>query len=803
MLRTVVLSIMIIVICEATVHATLMFFKSPYICAVHCSGWTIPLNYTDVPRCLKGLRLEPFANLGKKITPTEFLEQEWPWFLFIALLFLLVIVGLVVYFNLARRLRREIATRVVAEEALQESRERYRVLIENSHEGILVVRGDYRIEYVNPRFCEILGRKPGELIGHDFREFLDGRSREMVETRYVMRRKGEEVPSRYEFDVVRKDGERRTVEIYSTLVKDLLGRMWSVGQVLDITERKHTEEALRESERMLRVRNQVAQVFLTFPGEEVYGEALQVILTALRSKYGIFGYIDESGDWVCPSLTRGIWDQCRVPDKNIVFDQSRWTGIWGRAMREKKPLYSNVSFRVPEGHLPVVRALDVPIVYQERLIGNILVGHRLKDYGEQDKKFLEILAGYIAPILQARLQRDKEEREKEKLNLQLIQSQKMEAIGVLAGGVAHDFNNILTTIIGNAELALLKVEQNQPVDRHIEEILSAGQRAAALTRRLLAFSRKELIQPEILDLNKLIMGLERMLHRLIREDVELVFQYTSDLWEVFVDPSQIEQIIMNLLVNARDAMPDGGTITIRTYNVLLDEPFFRRLGEKGSPGPYISLVVTDNGVGMDQETLSHIFEPFFTTKERGKGTGLGLSTVYGIVKQHGGYIQVDSNLGKGSTFKIYFPKAKAGQRSKHKEKAKITEAFQPTETILVAEDSEALRRLILEVLKGYGYRVLEASNGEEAIEVAEQYKGTIHLLLTDVVMPRISGKELAKRLKSVNPMLRVLYMSGYTDDIVVQKGILKRDAVFLQKPFTKKDLLRKVREALNVKYAGS
>ncbi|RLF59742.1 MAG: hypothetical protein DRN37_03560, partial [Thermoplasmata archaeon] len=392
--------------------------------------------------------------------------------------------------------------------------------------------------------------------------------------------------------------------------------------------------------------------------------------------------------------------------------------------------------------------------------------------------------------------RKQAEKEKEKLQAQLNQAQKMEAIGVLAGGVAHDFNNLLTTIIGNADLALMDLQEETPVYHCIEEMRKAGKRAAALTRQLLAFSRKQTIQPEIVNLNEIIMESEKMLRRLIGEDINFVTVYEEEPWHVCMDPGQVDQILMNLAVNARDAMPKGGKLTIETANVDLDERYFREHGVKSEHGQYIMVAVTDTGVGMDRETQARIFEPFFTTKGLGRGTGLGLSTTFGIVKQNNGLIWVYSEEGKGTTFKIYLPRSEKQSETSGQEKRPLPQ-IRGTETILLVEDEEALRDLAKRMLGEYGYTVVFAGDGEEALKRADDHKDAIHLLLTDVVMPAMDGKELAEKLQSKRPEMKVLFMSGYTDNAGAHHGILDTGLSFIQKPFTAASLAQKVREVLD------
>ena len=389
--------------------------------------------------------------------------------------------------------------------------------------------------------------------------------------------------------------------------------------------------------------------------------------------------------------------------------------------------------------------------------------------------------------------------EYKRLQRQLIQAQKMEAVGRLAGGVAHDFNNLLTVINGYAQILTKRSSAEDPRRGLFEEILMAGERAASLTRQLLAFSRRQVMEPRVLDLNSILANTEKMLRRLIGEDVELVTTLTPGLERVKVDPGQIEQVIMNLAVNARDAMQQGGKFVIETSSVQGDENFARRHSPM-MPGKYVMVAVSDTGCGMDLETQAHIFEPFFTAKSQGQGTGLGLATVYGIVKQSGGFIWVYSEPGHGTRFEIYFPSAEEAEPTGEPAKARRPAKLARTKgTILVVEDEKGVRSLVCETLKSAGYKILEAQGAALALKIADRHTKPIHLLLTDLVMPHTDGKELAKRLSTLHPETKVLYMSGYTDDAVVRHGIADGVTRLLQKPFLPDALLQEVRKVLNMK----
>jgi signal transduction histidine kinase len=452
------------------------------------------------------------------------------------------------------------------------------------------------------------------------------------------------------------------------------------------------------------------------------------------------------------------------------------------------------------------RALDIPLIIVSGTIGEetavAAMRHGAKDY--LMKGNLTRLPAAIARELREAEDRQDRRNAEEALRRSedhLRQVQKVEAIGRLAGGVAHDFNNLLTVISGYGDLLLTRLPAGAPMRHEIDEILKAARRAAALTRQLLAFSRRQILEPKVLDLNAVVEESVKMLRRLIGEDVDLRIAPAPDLGHIKADPGQLEQVIMNLAVNARDAMPGGGKLTIETRNVELDAAY-AGAHVAVRPGAYVLLAVSDSGTGMDREIMAQIFEPFFTTKGPGKGTGLGLSTVYGIVKQSGGNIWVYSEPGQGTTFKIYLPRVDEAIERPVREREAPT-VPRGSETVLVAEDEAELRELVRVILQAHGYTVLAAADGPTAIEICRRHRERIDLMLSDVVMPQMSGRELAVRLAAVRPHMKVIFMSGYTSDAIVHHGVLDPGTAFIQKPFTPDGLARKVREVLDAPTSGS
>jgi PAS domain S-box-containing protein len=522
--------------------------------------------------------------------------------------------------------------------------------------------------------------------------------------------------------------------------------------IVDITERKQVEEALRESEERYR------SLFNDVPVGLYRTTPEGAILDANHALAQLLGYPDRE------SLLA-------ITTFDTYVDQK--VHVQRNASMDRDGILRNFEYQL--------RRCDGSTIWVE---GN---SKTIRD-GEEKVLYYE---GTLADITE----RKKAEQELANLLEQLRQSQKMEAIGRLAGGIAHDFNNLLTVIKGYSQLSLIELKEEDPVRTNVEETRKAADRAADLIRQLLAFSRRQIMEMKVIDLNGLLQDLEKMLQRVIGEEVELVTRLDKNLGRIKVDPGQIEQVIMNLAINAKDAMPNGGKLFIETSNTELDEGY-ARTHIAVIPGRYVRLSVSDTGVGMKPEVRNRVFEPFFTTKEKGKGTGLGLSTVYGIVKQSGGNIWVYSETGQGTTFKIYVPRVDEPLAELREQTIK-EDLPGGKETILIVEDDEEVRKLAAQILEGRGYKVLRASGGSEALDLFKKKEEPIHLVLSDVVMPGMSGRELAKRFMLIHPKIKVLYMSGYTDHAIVHRGFLEEGVDYVQKPFTIDGLARKVREVLD------
>ncbi|HZE21841.1 MAG TPA: PAS domain S-box protein, partial [Desulfobaccales bacterium] len=627
---------------------------------------------------------------------------------------------------------RDITARKQAEEALRQSEERFRDITENAAEWVWEVDPQGRYTYSSPVMEQLLGYKPEEVLGKYFYDFFLPDQREELKNvalEVFLTRK----PFRDFLNPnLHKNGQIVWLSTSGIPILDDQGNLQGYrGADIDITARMEAEELSRNL-----ITKSPVGIYLIQNGK--FQQVNQLFFTTT-------GYSQD--------------DFLDLEPLELVHPEDR-EATRENAVKMLKGLSSG-----PYEYRILTRDGETKWI-MERLA-------TLQYRGER------AALGYFMDIT-----------ERKQLEAQFLQAQKMEAVGRLAGGVAHDFNNLLMAITGYGELMRANVVQGDPLYDYLENILKAGHQAAALTQQLLTFSRRQIVRPQKLDLKQAVLDLEPMLRRLIGEDIDLEILTGPDPAAVKADPSQLSQIIMNLVVNARDAMPRGGRLTLKTGPVDINQNHPTRFGTI-PPGPYVTLLVQDTGAGMDEALQAHIFEPFFTTKEPGKGTGLGLSTVYGIVKQSGGYLDLDSQPGGGSTFIIYLPRLKTSA-APPKAKIPVTASLRGNETILLVEDEDVLRGLLAKFLRLHGYTVLEARHGGEALLVCERHQGPIHLMVTDVVMPQMSGRELADRLSPLRRGMKVLYMSGYAEDAVVQYDVADLSVPFLQKPFRPLELVRQV-----------
>jgi len=679
-----------------------------------------------------------------------------------------------------------------AEGALRESEARIRVIVETALDAVVVMDADGRITEWNAQAETMFGWSRVEAIGRMLADTIVPPAYREAHThglrRFLASGHGPLLNRRIEIVACRRDGRTFPVELTVTPARQ--GDRYTFSAfVRDMTRQK--EAAKRQAAQMAvslilaeaRTLDAAAPKLLLAVCDTVgweLGELWRVDRTANLLRCETTWHVPSSEIEAFASLSRGV-----------TF--SKGIGLPGRVWAKGEPAW--IPDVLEDGNFPraagaakagLHSAIGFPILLDETVVGVLEFFSR--EVRSPDDDLLCMMAEIGIKIGQF--------IERGFLEEQLRQSQKMDAIGRLAGGIAHDFNNLLTVINGYSQILLSQPGLADEPRGKVEEIKKAGERAAALTRQLLAFSRRQVLTSKVVDLNALVAGMNGMLRRLIGEDIDLVAAPGSDLGAVKADPGQIEQVILNLAVNARDAMPTGGRLTIETGNVDVAEPLALGAGSV-PPGSYVTLVVRDTGCGMDAHTQANMFEPFFTTKERGKGTGLGLATVYGIVKQSGGHILVASEVGKGATVTIFLPRAPQVMETV----APASAAARPApgaETLLLVEDEESIRKLFGHELRARGYEVLEAADGGAAIELCRRHQGAIHLLVTDVVMPGVNGRELAERLLPLRPDMRVLYMSGYADDAVVRRGVLQEETDFLQKPFTLDVLVRKVRDVLDL-----
>ncbi len=649
------------------------------------------------------------------------------------------------------KLEREIAEREHFQAALQVSEDQYRNLVETTSDWIWETDAEGRYSYTSPRVRDLIGYEPAEIIGRSPFDFMPPEEAARLLTEFADVSRERKPFFNLENVNLHKDGSLVALETSGVPRVDSLGKFLGYrGIDRDITARKKAEQALREHQ-----------------------DAISAI-------------VESSQDWIWATDSRGVYTYSNPAVERILG--YRPEEVVGRGLE-----------LVHEDDRPRLEAFWAERKGSRGGGTSVLVRWRCKDgqFRHLERNAVPILGPDGAFQGFRGVDRDISERrraeeERARLEEQLGQAQRLESIGRLAGGLAHDFNNLLTVINGYSQMILGRLDPSSPIRSSIQEICKSGERAAELTKQLLAFSRKQVIAPKPVSPNEMIVECVNMLRRLVGEDVEIVTELDPKPIRVMADPGQFLQILLNLAVNARDAMPTGGRLKIATSTIEIDPgaAAYREV----SPGSFALLTVSDTGTGMNGATRLQVFEPFFTTKSVGKGTGLGLSTVYGIVRQAGGWIEVESEPGKGATFRIGLPILAAPVAEGSLAAPSLN--LWGNETVLVVEDQQDVLRLVVSVLEGYGFKVLHASVGDEALAIAERHTGTIHLLLTDVVMPRMTGKELAGRVTALRPDIRVLFMSGYTDEVLARQDLLNAGAGYIQKPFSPEALALKVRNVL-------
>jgi PAS domain S-box-containing protein len=639
----------------------------------------------------------------------------------------------------------DVTVRMRAEEELRESEIRYRALFENSLDAVLLTVPDGRILSANQAACRMFGRTEEEICALGREAIVDAGDPGLAQ---LLERRESTGSVFGEVSFLRRDGSSFSGEVSSVVFKDSSGAMRTSMIIRDITERKRAEAERRRL-------------------SDIIDKSLNEI------------YVFDSQTLKFRHANQGAL-------KNLHYTLEDFKDL---TPVDLKPEFTETGFRAMIQPLLVHELESITFATVHRRADGSLypveIHLQLMD-ADGDRVFVAIAFDIT--------ERKRAEEEREKLRAQLIQAQKMESVGRLAGGVAHDFNNMLSVIVGHAELSLMRLEEDHPLRYDLQDILKAAQRSTELTRQLLAFARKQPVAPKVLDLNETVAEMIKMLQRLIGEDIELRWLPGGSECLVEIDPSQLNQILANLCVNARDAIAGTGRVTIETESATFDDDYCAHT-TGFMAGEYVLLAVSDNGCGMDKETVDKVFEPFFTTKEMGRGTGLGLATVYGIVSQNNGFITVYSEPGMGTTFRIYLPRQK-------------TVAFVPKdaapgtltgghETILLVEDEPAILKIGRAILENLGYRVLSADTPAEAVRLAEEHGGQIRLLLTDVIMPQMNGSELSQKLQNLIPGLACLFMSGYTADIIARRGVLEEGVHFIQKPFSPQVLAAKVRRILD------
>ncbi len=695
------------------------------------------------------------------------------------------------------------------EKRLRESENRLASTLASITDGVIVIDAHQNIILINDIAFELTGSVQDNAVGKHINHIitLTCEYNKPIIFPYKDSKHPHPISNKRTAVLYRGDGMKIPVEIcVSKLIANKDGKE-SNGYVLvisDITKRRRNELELEKNRQDLKIRNRIAEIFLTVSDEGMFSEVLDIVLKATESKFGVFGYLDDENNFVCPSLTREIWKECEITEKNIVFPHAKWTGIWGQSLMEKRSIFTNKDFVVPKGHIPINTALSVPILHRDKLIGNFIVGNKETGYNKKDQNFLEEIASFVAPVLNARLERDFQEKkrkiaekERRELEKKVFRIQKMESIGTLAGGIAHDFNNILSAIIGYADLARYNLEESSDTIEYLINILKASKRAKELVRQILTFSRKDNIAKQPMQPSSVIKEALKLMRASLPTSIEIEDDIDADSGYINANPTSIHQVLINLCTNAFHAMEnEKGKLTIQLRKIELSYTDVKNEIDVAE-GAFIELTVGDSGTGMNPLTVERIFEPYYTTKEVGKGTGMGLALVHGIIKSCEGFIRVETEPGKGTAFHLFFPALQI--QDNYTTDSKETPKTYPTgnERILVIDDEEVISELYKKFLQWHGYTVTTKNNSKEAFETFKASPEDFDLIITDQTMPFLTGSELAQKLLQIKPALPIILCTGYSSVISEKNakdlGITK----FLMKPINIGDLTITVRKVLD------
>ncbi len=668
----------------------------------------------------------------------------------------------------------------------------YRAALQSS-EGIAVSDLEGNLLFVNSAFAAMHGYTPQELQGKNLSIFHTREQMPAVnESKRQVREKGEFRGELWHWH--RDRGEFPTL-MHNSVLKDEQGNpIGMIGTVLDISDLKRAEQRNKLDEARLKALLELSQM-QNVSLERIANFALNHAVELTDSKIGFLGFMNEDESvMTINAWSKTVMQKCSVQNRPTIYPIAG-SGLWGDAIRQRKPVIVNDYSKLktgkkgyPGGHLPITRFVGVPTFDGDRIVAMTAVANKADEYDAGDVRQLTLLMNGMWNYIRS----SRMEEQRKKLESQLHQAKKLEAIGTLAGGIAHDFNNLLSVIMGNASLLLFNMDPNDETYEILEDIEQSAQEASSLTNRLLGYARKGRNEIRPISLNDLIREVSEVFGR-TKKEIVIRHELAANLFAIEADVMQINQVLLNLYANAADAMREGGKLTVKTMNVKHEQT-----NDSISPakaGSYILLSITDSGEGMDKETQEHIFDPFFTTKERGRGTGLGLTSVWSIVRDHGGYVEVDSKKGRGTTFSIYLPATTKKVKKSVDDRKKVTES---SGTLLVVDDERKVLNMAAKVLSKLGYRVIEAAGGKEAVKIYRKNKGKIDLIILDMIMPEMGGREVYQKIKTINPQVKVLITSGYSIDDEVKQILQQNGARFVAKPFSMKDLYQAISKILNL-----